>query len=214
MEKVPESAHPISQRPVNFLSLLLVIYPMQLLFSALCSRSLSFQALKKIPHNLESQETNHHRPPTPNPCSIFRSQPLFLYFCSQNPLTQLSVFLPSQFSATSSFLNAFFGPFSHTLNLSTSLFLHDLPMLYFFPLKIHTFSHVEKPLETWPPLFFSKHPFFKASFFFFPPLAFQKMASFPMQSISSHIALHFSHSQSPLFFRASSLLPQLLMQPH
>ena len=107
-----------------------------------------------------------------------------------------SVFLPSWF-----FYNSFlpkclflFGPLFHTFNLNTSLLLHGPPMIcfFFFLLKILSFSHAEKPLETWPPLLFSKHHFF-------PPLVFQKSASFPMQSTGSHVVLHFSPSQSSLF---------------
>ena len=86
-----------------------------------------------------------------------------------------------------------FGPLSHTFNLNTSLLFHGPPMLwFFFPPKNPFFSHAEKPLETWPPLLFSKHHFF-------PPLVFQKSASFPMQSTGSHVVLHFSPSQSSLF---------------
>ena len=163
MEKVPESAHPISQRPVNFLSLLLVIYPMQLLFSALCSRSLSFQALKKIPHNLESQETNHHRPPHPQSLLYFLlSTSISLFLLSKSPHLALC------FSSKLVFCN-FFLPeclfrtlLSHLFNLNTS-FLQNSPPCSVFPEKSHHFP-MSKPLRKLASPLFLSIIFFTTSF--------------------------------------------------
>ena len=128
-------------------------------------------------------------------------------------LSQLisSVFLPSSFFLQlfpSEMPFSFWTPFSH---VQSEYFLAfpwpSHALVFFFPLKIPFFP---MPKNLWKLGLFS----FFQSILFFPPLVFQKSPSFPMQSIGSHVALHFSPSQSPLFFCASPLLPQLLMQPH
>ena len=114
------------------------------------------------------------------------------------------------FSTTPSFRNAFFilDPSLTRSIWILPCFFMALPCFgFFFPLKIPFFP---MPKNLWKLGLLS----FFQSILFFPPLVFQKSPSFPMQSIGSHVALHFSSSQSPLFFCASPLLPQLLMQPH
>ena len=93
MEKVPESAPLISQRLVNFLPPCYSQFTPYNFFSLPFAPVLFPFKLSKSPQNPESQETNPL--PSPNPCSVFCSQPLLLFFCSQNPLTQLYVYLPN-----------------------------------------------------------------------------------------------------------------------
>ena len=86
-----------------------------------------------------------------------------------------------------------FGPLSHTFNLNTSLLFHGPPMLwFFFPPKNPFFSYAEKPMETWPLLIFSKHPFFST-------LSFSKIA------LLSYAVYRFPCSPSFFFFPISSL---------